>query len=138
VGAERLLGRGDMLFRPGGSKLVRLHGAFVDEREIAAVVGFWTGREAQSFELDFGEWRKGLGAENGGAGEFAGGLTDDPAYREAVQFVVSQGKASISLIQRRFRIGFNRAARFIEQMEADGLLGPQDGSKPRAVIRGRE
>ena len=138
VGAERLLGLGDMLFRPGGSKLVRLHGAFVDEREIAAVVGFWTGREAQSFELDFGEWRKGLGAENGGAGEFAGGLTDDPAYREAVQFVVSQGKASISLIQRRFRIGFNRAARFIEQMEADGLLGPQDGSKPRAVIRGRE
>jgi S-DNA-T family DNA segregation ATPase FtsK/SpoIIIE len=59
-------------------------------------------------------------------------------YAEAAEFVVGQGRASISLIQRRFRIGFNRAARFIEQMEADGMLGPQDGSKPRMVIKGRE
>jgi S-DNA-T family DNA segregation ATPase FtsK/SpoIIIE len=59
-------------------------------------------------------------------------------YAEAVEFVTSQGRASISLIQRRFRIGFNRAARYIEQMEADGLLGSADGSKPRTLIRGRD
>jgi S-DNA-T family DNA segregation ATPase FtsK/SpoIIIE len=62
-------------------------------------------------------------------------MAADPHYLEAKEFVTSQGKASISLIQRRFRIGFNRAARFIEQMEREGLLGPQDGAKPRSVIR---
>lgn len=62
----------------------------------------------------------------------------DPVYPQAVDFVMEQGKASISLIQRRFRIGFNRAARFIEQMERDGLLGPQEGSKPRSVLKGKD
>lgn len=62
------------------------------------------------------------------------GQSDDPVYDEAVQFVMDQGKASISLLQRRFRIGFNRAARYIEQMEMDGILGPQEGSKPRKVL----
>ena len=60
-------------------------------------------------------------------------MLDDPKYREAIEFVTDQGRASISMIQRRLRIGFNRAARFIEQMEADGIIGPQDGSKPRLV-----
>ncbi|MGE4292585.1 MAG: DNA translocase FtsK [Desulfovibrio sp.] len=131
VGAERLLGRGDMLHKPSGATLQRLHAAFVDDAEIAAVVGFWRGQCEQRFELDFCEWQGGGdGGPNGGGTD-----SDDPVYREAVDFVMSQGKASISLIQRRFRIGFNRAARFIEQMEQDGLLGPQEGSKPRSVIR---
>ena len=62
-------------------------------------------------------------------------ISGDPIYAEAVEFVLSQGKASISLIQRRFKIGFNRAARFVDQMEQDGIVGPSDGSKPRSVIR---
>jgi S-DNA-T family DNA segregation ATPase FtsK/SpoIIIE len=132
VGAERLLGRGDMLFKPSGGKLKRMHGAYVDETEIAHVVDFWKNAVPQEFDLDFTEWKQ--EANNGGlSGE--GSESDDPVYNEAVQFVLSQGKASISLLQRRFRIGFNRAARFIEQMEMDGILGPQEGSKPRQVIK---
>jgi DNA segregation ATPase FtsK/SpoIIIE, S-DNA-T family len=140
VGAERLLGKGDMLYKSGGSKLRRMHGAYVDEVEIEAVVAHWKARQPQQFELDFSEWRKegdaGPGALGGEGG--ASGVTDDPMYSEAVEFVLGQGRASISLIQRRFRIGFNRAARYIEQMEKDGLLGAADGSKPRVVMKGRE
>ena len=139
VGAEYLLGRGDMLFKPSGGKTVRMHGAFVSDEETAAVVDFWKSRAAPSYSLDFSDWQKG---GDGGAGELGGeggdGVASDPVYPQAVDFVMEQGKASISLIQRRFRIGFNRAARFIEQMERDGLLGPQEGSKPRSVIRGKE
>lgn len=131
VGAEKLLGRGDMLFKPSGSKLRRLHGALVEDDEIEAVVEFWKERIPQQFEVDFGDWKD---SSQGGGAEGTPGESDDPVYNEAVEFVVSQGKASISLLQRRFRIGFNRAARFIEQMEQDGILGPQDGSKPRTVL----
>ncbi|BCS87144.1 DNA translocase FtsK [Pseudodesulfovibrio sediminis] len=132
VGAERLLGKGDMLFKPSGGKLKRMHGAYVDETEIAHVVDFWKNAIPQEFELDFSEWKQ-SSSGNGTSGGVA--ETDDPVYDEAVQFVLSQGKASISLLQRRLRIGFNRAARFIEQMEMDGILGPQEGSKPRKVIK---
>jgi S-DNA-T family DNA segregation ATPase FtsK/SpoIIIE len=131
VGAERLLGRGDMLFKPSGGKLKRMHGAYVDEAEIAHVVNFWRDSQPQEFELDFSDWKKDA---PGADGSELVSESDDPVYAEAVQFVLAQGKASISLLQRRFRIGFNRAARYIEQMEMDGLLGPQDGSKPRKVI----
>jgi len=137
VGAEKLLGRGDMLFKPSGGKFLRLHGAYVSEEEIARAVEFWKLKEPQSFELDFAAWQQ--DAKAGEAGEGApGGLDGDPVYQEAVDFVMEQGKASISLIQRRFRIGFNRAARYIEQMEMDGLLGPQEGSKPRLVFRSKD
>jgi S-DNA-T family DNA segregation ATPase FtsK/SpoIIIE len=132
VGAERLLGKGDMLFKPSGGKLKRMHGAYVDETEIAHVVDFWKDAVPQEFDLDFSDW-----SPNGDndAGPGGVGNSGDPVYDEAVQFVLSQGKASISLLQRRLRIGFNRAARFIEQMEMDGILGPQEGSKPRKVIK---
>jgi len=132
VGAERLLGKGDMLFKPSGGKLKRMHGAYVDETEIAHVVKFWKESVPQEFDLDFTDWKQKSG-EGGGSGP--AGQSDDPVYDEAVQFVLSQGKASISLLQRRFRIGFNRAARFIEQMETEGILGPQEGSKPRKVLK---
>jgi len=140
VGAERLLGKGDMLYKSGGSKLRRLHGAYVDEVEIEAVVAYWKARQPQQFDLDFSEWRKEGDAPSGAPGGEGGGngVADDPMYSEAVEFVTGQGRASISLIQRRFRIGFNRAARYIEQMEADGLLGAADGSKPRVVMKGRD
>ncbi len=132
VGAEKLLGDGDMLHKPGGGRVERLHGAFVRDREIAAVTKFWKAKRPAEFAVDFEEWAR--EDENGVDGGAPGEMNNDPMYREAVEFVLTQGKASISLIQRRFRIGFNRAARYIEQMETDGMLGPQEGSKPRKVI----
>jgi S-DNA-T family DNA segregation ATPase FtsK/SpoIIIE len=138
-GAEHLLGRGDMLFKPSGSKMVRMHGAFVSDEESSRVVEYWKERQAPSYLMDLASWAEESSSEGGtfGAGGDGESLAD-PVYPQALDFVMEQGKASISLIQRRFRIGFNRAARFIEQMERDGLLGPADGSKPRVVLKGRE
>ncbi|WP_245590695.1 DNA translocase FtsK [Nitratidesulfovibrio termitidis] len=134
VGAEHLLGKGDMLFKPSGGKLQRLHGAFVGDDDVAAVVEFWKHQQAPNYTVDFADWGND-GTGDGGNGNGGGDLSDDPMYAEAVEFVIGQGKASISQIQRRFRIGFNRAARYVEQMEHDGIIGPSDGSKPRMVIR---
>lgn len=132
VGAEYLLGHGDMLFKQSGGNIQRVHGAFVGDDEIARVVKYWEKQRPQRFELDFADWN--TGGENGVEGNGgASDVLDDPKYAEAIEFVTEQGRASISMIQRRLRIGFNRAARFIEQMEMDGVIGPQDGSKPRLV-----
>lgn len=134
VGAEYLLGHGDMLYKSSGGQLQRTHGPFVDEDEIARIVGFWKNKANPEFELDFADWKKndsGNGAGYGGSDP----IIDDPKYTQAVEFIMDQGKGSISLIQRRFRIGYNKAALFIEQMEKDGILGPQEGSKPRQVLR---
>lgn len=132
IGAEYLLGQGDMLFKLSGGAMQRVHGAFVGDEEIARVVKFWEDQRPQRFDLDFADWNNSetSGSEAGGD---ASDVLDDPKYAEAIEFVTDQGRASISMIQRRLRIGFNRAARFIEQMEADGIIGPQDGSKPRLV-----
>ncbi|SMP73970.1 DNA translocase FtsK [Desulfonatronum zhilinae] len=138
VGAEHLLGQGDMLFKPSAGKLQRMHGAFVGDDEIAAVVQAWHEQQPPSFELDFNEWAKEEAGVTNGNGPEGSDVVDDPIYSQAVEFVLEQGRASISLLQRRFRIGFNRSARFIEQMEKDGLLGAQEGSKPRAVIKSKK
>ncbi len=137
VGAEHLLGQGDMLFKPSAGKLQRMHGAYVGDEEIAAVVKAWHDQQPPSFELDFEEWSREKAGGNGNAAE-GSDVADDPMYSEAVEFILEQGRASISLLQRRFRIGFNRSARFIEQMEKDGLVGAQEGSKPRAVIKSKK
>lgn len=132
IGAEYLLGHGDMLFKLSGGNIQRVHGAFVGDDEIARVVQYWEKQRPQRFELDFAEWNTaGDNGVDGGGG--SSDVLDDPKYAEAIDFVSDQGRASISMIQRRLRIGFNRAARFIEQMEMDGIIGPQDGSKPRLV-----
>lgn len=132
IGAEYLLGHGDMLFKLSGGNVQRVHGAFVGDDEIARVVKYWEKQRPQRFELDFAEWN--TAGESGGEGNGGSSdVLDDPKYAEAIDFVSDQGRASISMIQRRLRIGFNRAARFIEQMEMDGIIGPQDGSKPRLV-----
>lgn len=137
VGAEHLLGKGDMLFKPGGGKVVRMHGAFVSDEDVGSVVDYWKAQQPPDYRLDFSESQ--ADAESGGGGEGGGdALLNDPLYKEAVDFVSSQGKASISLLQRRFRIGFNRSARFIEQMEMDGIIGPAEGSKPRTVLIGQD
>lgn len=138
VGAEHLLGQGDMLFKPSAGKLQRMHGAYVGDDEIAVVVSAWREQQHPNFELDFSEWARDETLGGNGGGPEGSDVADDPIYSQAVEFVLEQGRASISLLQRRFRIGFNRSARFIEQMEKDGLLGAQEGSKPRAVIRSKK
>ncbi|MCX8118862.1 MAG: DNA translocase FtsK 4TM domain-containing protein [Desulfobacterota bacterium] len=128
VGAEHLLGSGDMLFLPPGSaKLIRIHGAYISSAEIKRVVEFLKQQESPRYETSILTEKK--------KGEEASGEEEeyDEKYDEAVSFVAETGQASISLIQRRFRIGYNRAARIIEKMEQEGVVGPSDGVKPREV-----
>lgn len=133
VGAEHLLGRGDMLFKPSGGRLQRLHGPFLSDEEVAGVVSYWKRQLSPSYKVDFAQW--GLDSGNGGGSGGGGDAAQDPLYGEVQAFVSDQGRASISLVQRRFKIGFNRAARLVEQLEHDGIIGPADGSKPRAVVK---
>jgi S-DNA-T family DNA segregation ATPase FtsK/SpoIIIE len=131
IGAERLLGAGDMLFMPPGTaKLRRLHGPFVSEVEIRKVSDFLKAQGAPDYQMEI--------LETAVAGEDAdGGAYDkDEHYDEAVRIVMESGQASISMIQRRLRIGYNRAARMVEEMEREGLVMPADGARPREVRRG--
>jgi S-DNA-T family DNA segregation ATPase FtsK/SpoIIIE len=130
MGAERLLGRGDMLFKPAGGALQRLHGAFVPDEEVNLVADYWRGQGKPDYQVDFSEW----GAEDEAHPGTGTSGTGDGLYLEIIEFVRQQGKVSISLIQRRFSIGFNKAARYVEQMEQDGIIGPANGSKPREVM----
>ncbi|WP_373886032.1 DNA translocase FtsK [Desulfovibrio legallii] len=134
VGAEHLLGRGDMLFKPSGGRLLRLHGPFLSDEDVQRVVGHWKRHLNPAYKVDFAQWSP-EGAAGGGAGGGGGDAAQDPLYGEVQVFVSEQGRASISLVQRRFKIGFNRAARLVEQLEQDGIIGPADGSKPRAVVK---
>ena len=137
-GAEALLGRGDMLYLPSGSARVhRLHAPYVTEKEIAAVVEFWRAQGLAEYEEKFLQAPKeergdsGSGAEGGEDEEAA----NDPLYEDAVKLVVEFGKASTSLLQRRLRIGYGRAAHLIDLMERDGIVGAADGPKPREVLK---
>ena len=133
-GAEKLLGRGDMLFK-SGIAAQRLHGAFVSDDTVLRVVDYWKKQKKAEYTLDFADF--GNDDSDDDLQGFAGAndISSDPMYNDVVMFVREQGKASISLIQRRFSIGFNKAARYVDQMEQDGIVGPSDGSKPRSVIR---
>jgi DNA segregation ATPase FtsK/SpoIIIE, S-DNA-T family len=136
-GAEALLGRGDMLYLPSGSARVhRLHAPFVTEKEIAAVVEFWKSQGSAEYEEKFLQAPKDERApgEAGPAGE-GGDEENDPLYNDAVRLVVEFGKASTSLLQRRLRIGYGRAAHLIDLMERDGIVGAADGPKPREVLK---
>ena len=133
-GAESLLGRGDMLFLPPGtSRLVRLHAPYVSEKETAAVVGFWKAQGQAEYVEGFLESPK--DERESGDGTGAGADENDPLYNDAVQLVFEFGKASTSLIQRRLRVGYGRAAHLIDLMERDGLIGPADGSRPRELLK---
>ena len=139
-GAEALLGKGDMLYLPSGSARVhRLHAPFVTEKEIAAVVEFWKSQGLAEYQQQFLEAPKGereAGAEGGaGDGVSDGEAEDDPMYGDAVKLVIEFGKASTSLLQRRLRIGYGRAAHLIDLMEQDGIVGAADGPKPREVLK---
>lgn len=129
-GAEKLLGNGDMLFLAGDtSKPRRIQGGFVSEQEVKRVVDFL--RETDAPEYDEGIFETKI--EDGGS-EDNFGEEDDPLYEEAKALVIQAGKASASYLQRRLRVGYARAARLLDLMEANGMIGPADGAKPREVI----
>jgi DNA segregation ATPase FtsK/SpoIIIE, S-DNA-T family len=139
-GAEALLGKGDMLYLPSGSARVhRLHAPFVTEKEIAAVVEFWKAQAQAEYIHNFleppKEERDAATAANGAEPSDAGEGENDPMYNDAVRLVVEFGKASTSLLQRRLRIGYGRAAHLIDLMEQDGIVGAADGPKPREVLK---
>jgi DNA segregation ATPase FtsK/SpoIIIE, S-DNA-T family len=130
IGAERLLGAGDMLFMPPGSaKLRRLHGPFVGEHEIRKLTNFLREQGAPEYRMEILETKPPSEEESGGVG----GELQDEMYDEAVRIVMETNQASISMIQRRLRIGYNRAARMVEQMERENIVMPADGAKPREV-----
>jgi len=134
-GAEALLGRGDMLFLPPGtSRLQRLHAPFVTEKEIAAVVAFWKDQGQAEYVPGFLESpRDEKGRDLDMDPEDGDG--NDELFEDAVRLVLEFGKASTSLLQRRLRIGYGRAAHLIDMMERDGIVGPADGSKPREILK---
>ncbi len=139
-GAEALLGKGDMLYLPSGSARVhRLHAPLVTEKEIAAVVEFWKQQGSAEYQQQFleapKEEREAGSVEAGVDGSSEGNSEDDPLYQDAVKLVVEFGKASTSLLQRRLRIGYGRAAHLIDLMEQDGIVGAADGPKPREVLK---
>jgi S-DNA-T family DNA segregation ATPase FtsK/SpoIIIE len=135
MGAEHLLGKGDMLFLPpGSSRLTRVHGAFVTESEINRVVDFWKQQAAPEYDQSFLVAPPSEDADGTTEGEVAGD-EQDPMYEEAVRLVLQMGKASTSTLQRHLRLGYGRAARILDMMQRDGIIGPPDGSKPREVLK---
>jgi DNA segregation ATPase FtsK/SpoIIIE, S-DNA-T family len=132
MGAEHLLGKGDMLFLPpGSSRLTRVHGAFVTEQEIMGVVDFWKAQAKPEYEQSYliAPSEDSEPDSDEPMGE------QDPMYEEALRVVLEMGKASTSTLQRRLRLGYGRAARILDMMHRDGIIGPPDGSKPREVLK---
>lgn len=135
TGAEKLLGRGDMLFLPSGENTpIRIQGAWITEDEIHRIVDYVVNQQKAQYD----EKMLNLNApvETGGvdANTDLKEEYDDPLYDEIVEFVITTGKASASLLQRRFKLGYNRAARVIDLLEERGIIGPMNGSKPREVL----
>jgi S-DNA-T family DNA segregation ATPase FtsK/SpoIIIE len=133
-GAEALLGRGDMLYLPNGSsRLHRVHAPFVTEKEIEAVVEFWKKQSIAQYDDSFLQAPKEEGNSIKGGG--SDGDDGDELFQDAVRVVLESGKASTSLLQRRLRIGYGRAAHLIDLMEQDGIVGAADGPRPREVLK---
>jgi S-DNA-T family DNA segregation ATPase FtsK/SpoIIIE len=128
-GAETLLGNGDMLFSDRGTKLRRIHGAFLSDPEVHRVVDFLKKQAKPVYDMDILKPREEEGEEGAPADDF-----HDDFYDQAVAIVCETRQASVSYIQRRLQIGYNRAARMVERMERDGIVGPTNGAKPREVL----
>ena len=139
-GSESLLGKGDSLYLPAGSsRLHRIHGPYVGESEVQAVCDFWRDQAKAIYNEELlkppkDENAMGMDGEAGEGGE----EVDDDLYQDAVRVVCEMGRASTSTLQRRLRIGYGRAARLIDLMEKDGIVGPPDGSKPREVLKKKD
>ncbi len=134
VGAEKLLGKGDMLFFPSGyPKPVRIQGAFVSDKEVSAVVEFLKNNNSgHSYSDEIAKKIESSG-ESGGSGEAADDERDEYFY-EAGKFIIEKEKASIGMLQRVFKIGFNRAGRIMDQLYEAGVVGPEEGTKPRQIV----
>lgn len=132
-GAEKLLGKGDMLFFPQGiPKPVRVQGAFVSDQEVSDVVDFI---KQEMGEVEYSERiQQQVQAGGGGEGSLGGAGNQDELFVEAGQLIIETEKASIGMLQRKFRIGFNRAARIMDQLADAGVVGPEEGTKPRKII----
>ena len=130
-GAEKLLGKGDMLYFPmGEASPTRIQGCFINDDEIKRLIDFCKNQATAKYDEEFSSVSQ--NTTSGSANNFAG--EDDEAYNEVVEFAIQTGKISASLIQRRFRFGYNRAARMMDLLESRGIVGPQNGSKPREVL----
>lgn len=128
AGAEKLLGRGDMLFMsPSLSKARRMQGAYLSDKEIGNVVKALKDEEAPDYNYDITEGQK-------GGKSVLDGEDTDPLFEDAVEVILAAGKASTSLLQRRLKVGYSRAARIMDMLEEQGVIGPQQGSKPREVL----
>jgi S-DNA-T family DNA segregation ATPase FtsK/SpoIIIE len=140
-GSESLLGKGDMLYLPAGSaRLHRIHGPLVSEDEITAVCDFWREQAQAKYQEELLEAPKDENGKTEGSAEGdadSGEDVDDDLYQDAIRVVCDAGRASTSTLQRRLRIGYGRAARLIDLMERDGIVGPPDGTKPREVLKNR-
>lgn len=134
MGAEHLLGKGDMLFLPpGSSRLTRVHGAYLTESETNDVVAFWKKQAAPEYDKSFLLAPPEIEDADSESEEFEG--EQDPMYQDAVRVVLELGKASTSTLQRRLRLGYGRAARILDMMQREGIIGPPDGSRPREVLK---
>ena len=129
VGAEKLLGKGDMLFYPSGqSKPSRLQGAFVTDQEVEAIVDFLKKSSKPNYTQETIDQITAAGKVGGAAED------SDEFFSQAVDLILEKEKASVSMLQRQFRIGYNRAARLMDDLEKQGIVGPEEGSKPRKVL----
>jgi S-DNA-T family DNA segregation ATPase FtsK/SpoIIIE len=141
-GSESLLGKGDMLYLPAGSsRLHRIHGPYTTESEVAAVCEFWREQAKAIYNEELLKPPKdenAVGGMGGDAADAGGEEVDDALYHDAVRVVCEAGRASTSTLQRRLRVGYGRAARLIDMMEKDGIVGPADGPKPREVLKKKD
>ncbi|MCM1052381.1 MAG: DNA translocase FtsK [Ruminococcus sp.] len=132
-GAEKLLGKGDMLYLPMGSNVpTRIQGCFINDDEIARIIGHVCKEQSAHYDENMENLNPNGAGIHGSPGETE--EYDDPLYNEIVEFAIQSGKISTSLLQRRFRLGYNRAARVIDLLEERGIIGPANGSKPREVL----
>ena len=141
TGAEKLLGKGDMLFKPMGENVpIRIQGAYVSDEELQKIVNYTISQQKANYDHSITEEKGGEGtdAEKYDDGYESKEEYDDPLYNDIVEFAMEFGKISASLIQRKYRIGYNRAARIVDLLEERGIIGPQNGSKPREVLVKRE
>lgn len=141
-GAEKLLGRGDMLFAPvGAPKPLRVQGCFVSDKEVEDVVEFIKNGSQEPASYDeaiMDEIERQAVAEKSSSGDGGGFAEDDPMLNSAIECVVEAGQASTSMLQRRLKLGYARAARLVDDMEVRGIVGPYEGSKPRSVLITRQ
>ena len=139
TGAEKLLGKGDMLFKPMGENVPqRIQGAFVSEEELQKLVDYTISQQKAIYDESLTVEKNGPSTSDVNDNYSSEDEYDDPLYNEIVEFAINTGKISASLIQRKYRLGYNRAARIIDLLEERGIIGPPNGSKPREVLQKKE